>query len=217
MDSKQIRILEKFRAETAFMTDNAADFPRETPGDRTAQRLTGTVALIETLAGQQTSLAVRQNLGVKTAALERLVELMKKINGAAVALADEIEGIERRFRLPRRRTQERWLAAARAFYTDTADFEGAMEPYDLGPGFRERLAALTDALELAIGALDSAEARKGGATGGLVEAFREAGRHSRKLDAIVRNKYAADAGKLAAWRIASHTEAAPQRRKAAKK
>jgi hypothetical protein len=210
----QRRKLNKYQAETAYMTDNAADFPKNSPGDKTVQRFAETITLIETLAGQQMSQVLRQNIGIKDNALDRLIKHLRKMNRAAAALAEEFDGIEDRFRLPRNRSEEVWLAAARAFYTDSAPFEVAFQDFDLLPGFRDELLALIADVETATTERDIAGEQKGGATGGLVAAFSEAGRLSRRLNAIVRNKYADNAQKLAAWTIASHLEAAPVRHKA---
>ncbi len=101
----QRRKLNKYQAESAYMTDNAADFPKDSPGDKTAKRFAETVTLIETLAGQQMSQSVRQKFGIKDDALSRLIRHLQKMNRAANALAEDIDGIEDLFRFPRRRSE----------------------------------------------------------------------------------------------------------------
>jgi hypothetical protein len=141
-----------------------------------------------------------------------MIRLVKKINNAANSLADEIDGIEDLFRQPRRRSEAIWLATARAFYRDSEPFEAEMQEIVSEPDdFRAALLALITSVEASGTEADVAGAEKGGATGGLIAAFRDGGRLSRKLDGIVENKYDDNPRKLAEWKIASHLEAAPQR------
>lgn len=212
MNSSQIRKLNKYQAEHAFMTDNAADFPNDSPGKRTDEAQAAVIAQIQTLAGEQSSGAARQMVGLKDEKLAALIALLQKMNRAANSMADEIDGIEDLFRMPRRRSEKIWLATARAFYNDSAAHEAAFIEYELSANFRVQLQTLIGAVEAAASDSDIADEQKGGATGALDAAFREAGKNSRKLKGIVENKYADDPQKLAAWLIASHLEAAPQRK-----
>jgi hypothetical protein len=163
---------------------------------------------IVALAGTQVSGAVRQNVGIKDGFLDELKKLLQKMNRAAVSMADEIDSIENLFRMPRRRSEEIWIAAARAFYNDSAPYDDAFQEYDLPKTFRADLLTLISSFENATEVKDVAKEQRGGATGGLEAALREAGKSSRKLKGIVENKFVDDAQKLAAWVIASHLEAA---------
>lgn len=211
MRNLQIRKTDKYQAETAFMQDSAGDFPKDSPGDKAAKRLAEAVSQIETLGGVQSSQAARQSTGVKDDALNRLIKLLQKMNRAANSLAEDVDGIEDLFRMPRRRSEAIWLSTARAFHTDSAPFEAEFEDFDLTKTFRADLLALIAEVEQAKKSGDVAEEQKGGAGGGIAAAITEAGKLSRRLNNIVLNKYADDAQKLAAWAIASHLEAAPKR------
>ncbi len=207
----QKRKLDKYEREAAFMTDNAADFPKNSPGDVTAKRFAEVITQIQTLAGQQASRQVSQNLDVKDAAMADLIKLCQQINRAGNALGEEVEGIENLFRMPRKRSETVWLATARAFYRDSEQYETAMQEYIKLPSFRAALQTTIDAVQQAMTAADSAGEQKGGATGGLTAAYTEAGMLSRRLNAVVLNEYDDNAQKLAGWAIASHVEAAPKR------
>lgn len=210
MEMSQQRRLNKFEAELVFIRDNAADFPPTSPGGAAAEGLRQAVALIHSLAGDQASSAARRGFAVKDELLQDLIELLRKMNRAAKALADDVDGIEDLFRLPRRRSDEIWMATARAFYNDSAAFDAEFQEYDLPQTFRADILSLITKIEAAQSGADSAREQTGGATGGLVAAVRDAGRFSRKLNAIVRNKFFNDPRRLAAWTIASHTERAPK-------
>ncbi len=212
MNNLQQRKLNKYQAEHAFMIDNVLDFPKASVGEKTDKALALIIAQIQALSGDQLSNVVRQNIANKADALQDLIELLQKMNRAANAMADEFDNIEDLFRMPRRRSEEIWLATARTFHTDSAPFDTQFQEYDLPATFRADLMALiTSVVDLGIAA-DIAGEQKAGATGGLAESFRLGGKSSRKLNAIVLNKYSGNAQKLAAWATASHLEAAPKKK-----
>ena len=211
MKGSQVRKLNQFQSKSAFMRDNEADFPPDSLGGRTAAALAAVIALILQLAGVQSSGALRQSISIKDDNLELLIKLVKQINRAANAWADEIDGIEDLFRLPRRRSEAIWLATARAFYRDSEPFAAQFQETITTRDFRAALLALINSVEEAGTEADSAGAEKGGATGALIAAFRDGGKLSRKLDGIVENKYDDKPQKLAEWMIAKHLEAAPRR------
>ncbi|MCU0238007.1 MAG: hypothetical protein MUC29_01080 [Pyrinomonadaceae bacterium] len=212
MNNLQQRKLNKYQSELAFMGDSAADFPKDSVGEKTADNLSIKVASILALAGEQVSNVARQNISIKGDKLQELIDLLQKMNRAANAMADEIDGIEDRFRMPRRRAEEVWLATARTFHTDSAGLESNFEEYSLPNTFRADILALVNAVETASTAADVAENQRAGATGGLADLFRDCGKLSRKLNAIVLNKYSGNAQKLAAWAVASHLESAPKKK-----
>ncbi len=77
-------------------------------------------------------------------------------------------------------SDEIWLAVARAFYTDSAPFETEFQAFDMSATFRADLLTLITDVESAATAADIAGEQKGGATGGLVAAFSQAGKLSRR-------------------------------------
>ncbi len=214
MDDSQQRKLNRAQAESAFMRDYQADFPKDSPGDKTAKALNVQIAQVLTLAGEQVSQERRANIGIKSDLFDNLDAWMQKINRAAIALDDEIPGIRDLFRMPRNRSEENRLAGARNFYTASAQYQDQFEEYDLPEDFRAEGMNLISQIEATQATADTSEERTGGATGGLTAAFREIGKLTNKLNAIVKNKYYNNPQKLAAWAIASHLEAAPKSKKA---
>ena len=65
MEASQQRKLNQGQAESAFMADSAADFPKDSPGDKTAKALNVQIALISSLAGDQKSGAARSSVAIK--------------------------------------------------------------------------------------------------------------------------------------------------------
>ncbi len=207
MNNLQQRKLSKYQTEYAFTVDNATDFPKGSVGEKTAKAFQENITQIQDLTGKQVSNISRQNIGIKADRLQDLIELLQMINRAANAMADEIDGIEDRFRMPRKRSEEVWLATARTFYNDSEPFDAQFQDYDLPATFRADLLALIETVGAAATAAEIAGVQRAGATGGLLDLFKEAGKLSRKLNAIVLNKYQKNAQKLAEWAVASHLEA----------
>lgn len=208
MNNLQIRQLNRGQSRVGFFADNAADFPPASPGGMTAARMSEVIALIQEHAATQSSGEVSRNVAVKDERLYEMKRILRKMNRAANSLGEEIEGIEDLFRLPRKQSEESWLAAARAFYRDSAAYEEAFFDFDLPVTFRADLLSLINSVDAASTDTDISESERGGATGALKAYFRELGKLGRRANNIVLNKYEDDPEKLAAWDIASHLKAA---------
>ncbi|MGB7202012.1 MAG: hypothetical protein WBD16_07055 [Pyrinomonadaceae bacterium] len=213
MEDSIKRKLNKFEREEAFMVDNATDFGGATPGAVTAAALSAAIAEIQSLAAQQVSGAstAAQAFGNQDDALDDLIALTKKMNLAARGFDDEIPGSRDQFRMPRNRSQQNLLAAARAFHSDATPIRAKFEEYGLAGTFLDDLQAAIDSVETAAQSADSNVGQRAAATGGLFAAARRGMSLSRRLNSIVRIRYADDPAKLAAWTVASHLERAPKR------
>jgi hypothetical protein len=209
------RKLEKLEREEVFLKDNIADFPAASPGEKALAELSAVIAEIRRLAAEQVSGAssARQHISVKDEEVDALMQLISHINRAAKAFEGEIPGSDLKFRLPRNRSEQNILATARAFLADAEPLKAKFIEYGLAADFLAQLQALIEAVDERGAAADSAGEQKSGATGGLAEAVRNGMKISRRLDAIVRIKYADNAAKLAAWTTASHLERAPKKKK----
>ena len=214
MEASQQRHLDQLERKSAFIHDNIADFPPDSPGGKALAGLDAAIARIHELAAIQISGGERQAFDIKEDTLENLIRLLQKMNRAARAMAEESDGIEDLFRMPRRRSDEVWIATGNAFYNDSEPYAAEFQEYDLPATFRDDLIALIRDFERASTTADTKGSQKGGATGGLVEAFREGGKYGTKLNGIVENKYDDNPQKPAAWRVASHLEKSPGKKPA---
>lgn len=210
MTRLQIRQLNRGQARRAFFTANAADFPPASPGGKAAARMGEVIASIQARAATQISGEVSRSVGIKDERFYQMKRLMRKINRAADSLGDEIEGIEELFPLPHGRSEEAWLASARAFHKNSAANEAAFFDYDLAETFRADLQGLINSMDAASDETDISEEQRGGATGGLAADFKELGKLGRRANGIVLNKYEDDPQKLAEWLIASHLKKASE-------
>lgn len=214
MNDSQTRKFDKFQRESVFMSDNAAGFPANTPGNKKAKELAALITEIQTLDATQTSGFddKRQSHAVKDTAEDNLREDLEMINFAAKAFADEVPGAEEKFRLPRSQNEQVLLAKARSFLADAEPLEAKFIECGLPADFLADLQADITAFEQAAAAADSAGEAHSAATGALADAFKRGMSLSGKLGSIVKIKYRDNAGKLAAWTTASHLERAPEKK-----
>lgn len=213
MEDSIKRKLDKFEREKMFMADNATDFPSGETGAVTAAALSAVIAEIHILAARQVSGASTSAMafGNQEDALDDLIASIRKMNLAARGFDDEIPGSRDQFRMPRNRSLQNILATARAFHADATPISAKFEEYGLRGTFLDDLQAAIVAVETAAQSADSNVGQRAAATGGLFDAARRGLFLSRKLNSIVRIKYADNPAKLSAWTVASHLERAPTR------
>lgn len=207
------RKLDKFERQMAFFTENAADFPAGTPAGDVAAANAAIVAEMNSLAGDQFSgdSASQQATADKDDLFDDLMLMLRNMNRAANAFEDTIPGSDQMFRLPRNRSEANLLAAARSFHADAVPLAEQFIAYGLDIHFLAVLNGLITAIESAGQRGDTGTENRAASTAGLLDAARRGMENSRRADAIVRIKYAANPQKLAAWTVASHLERAPKR------
>jgi hypothetical protein len=205
------RKLEKFEREQQFMVDNAADFPALSAGAVAKADQAAIIAELHSLSGQQESgrTTAAQMFANQDELFDQLKLAMKQINLAANAAREDIPGSETKFRMPRNQNNHSMLAAARAFKTDATPHSAVFTGYGLAGTFLTDLQTLIDGIESASNSADSGIGERAEATGGLDDAAKRGMDVSRKLNSIVRIKYADMPQKLASWTVASHLERAP--------
>jgi hypothetical protein len=124
---------------------------------------------------------------------------------------DDEPGLNEKFRLPRGNNDQQLLSSARAFATDALPLKAQFFTHELPADFLEDLAADITALEAAIGDQSGAFGSRVAAGAAIDDAMERGAVITRKLDAIIKNKYGNNRATLAEWTSASHTERAPRR------
>ncbi len=194
-----------------FGTDNAGDFT----GIATTKfgELATLVGEIEgKSADQQSGFGeAAQQFEVKDTVRENLRDEMSDISRTAKSMEYAIDGISDKFRFQRNMSDANMLAKARAFHTESATYEADFIAYGLPAAFRLDLKNAADAFEASFSNTAAATAEHVAATADTSAKVREGMVIVRVLDGIVKNKYANDPGKLAAWISASHVEKAPKK------
>ncbi len=195
-----------------FGVDNAGDFT----GIATT-KFNELAALIGVTEGKSASQQAgfgeaAQQFEVKDTARENLRDEMAAISRTAKSMEYSFDGIADKFRFQRNMPDANMLGKARAFHTESLPYNADFIAYGLPTTFRADLNALADAFEATFSQTASATAEHVAATADTASKIREGMIDVRILDGIVKNRYANDPGKLAAWISASHVEKAPEKK-----
>jgi hypothetical protein len=195
-----------------FGADNAADFTGLAA--TTFAELTALVEGSETKSAAQSAGMgdAAQLFNVKSTCRENLRDQMSDIARTSKSMEYAIDGISNKFFFQRNLNDASLLAKARAFYTESAPYDDDFKNYGLDKDFRDHLNDAADAFEATFSNTATATAEHVAATADLASKISQGMVKVRVLDGIVRNKYAADPGKLAAWLSASHVEKAPKKK-----
>ncbi|MEO5716400.1 MAG: hypothetical protein ABIT37_23175 [Luteolibacter sp.] len=199
----------------------AALYPGDIPAASKADKLLTLIRDAETdaTAGgtDQSSSGGAARGGTQTKAdfYDELYEDLQALNRTAKAIAaDEVPGLDEKFRMPRSPSYKAVLTAARAFLKDATPLKAEFIEYELPADFLEDLEDDIEAFEKAEDDQGDGRTQQVGATRSIAEAVAAGAAALRKLDALMRNKYRASPARLAEWLTASHTERAPRKAKA---
>jgi len=141
----------------------------------------------------------RQGTTTRRQAREALREDLEAINRTARAMAADVPGIDRLFRVPRNNNDQHLLSAGRAAAIDAAPLSAQFIAHELPADFLADLNANIAALEAAINNQSSGLGDHVAARAAIDDAIDRGFEVMRKLDAIVKNKYANNASVLAEW------------------
>jgi len=130
-------------------------------------------------------------------------------------MADDVPGVLNKFPMPPRDNDSALLNAGRARLADSIAFKAQFIAHELPADFLEELTANIEALNESISDQGSGVGDHVRAGQALDDAIDRGVEIVRKLDAIIRNKYANRPDVLAEWTSASHIERAPRRAAAA--
>ena len=199
---------EMFIRVSGFGAENAADFPPGSIGGTQFAEVSIIVAEIQQLIGDQSQSRsdARYNFNTKDTWRENLRSEMSDTASIARSMIYQFPGIDLLFRAPRNLSDANLLAAGRAFYDNSAQYEAAMIEYGLPAGFRAELLADIEGFEGSLSAPGVSIASQVAATAAIGAAIRRGMVAVRILEGVVRAKYRNDVGKLAAWTSASHIQ-----------
>lgn len=212
MTDAERRRYEMFVRIDRFGQDNNDDFPDNSIGKTQFDETAAVIDLLDEQTGEQAESGGEARFGTnsRATARENLRDEMMDIRETARAMAYQFPGIDLLFRMPRNRNDQDLLAAARAFYNESATREAAMIEYGLPATFRATLLAMINAFEASLSAAGTAIDERVAATAEIGAIVRRGMIAKRILDGVVKNKYRNNVGKLAAWLSASHLERAPK-------
>ena len=217
MTDSENRRHQTFTRAHGFGTAHASDFA---PNSLAAQLFATLAAIVSKLDGhaaiQVSSRGLaREGTTTRGQAREALREDLEAINRTARAMAADVPGLSDKFRLPPMRNDQLLINAARASAADAVPFEALFIAHEMPADFLADLNEDIAALEKSIGNQSSGVGNAVAARVGIETTVEDGVAVLRRLDAIVRNKFANNPVVLAEWATASHVERAPRRRKGA--
>lgn len=218
MNDRENRKFQMFLRVQDFGVAHLSDFAVGSLARQLFAKLSDVIAEIEGHSASEASGVglARQGTTTRGQAIEALREDLEAINRTALTMANEVPGIEDKFRLPRNRGVQHLLSAARAFLIDATPLKDEFIKRELPANFLEDLQADIDAVEAAISRQASGVGSHVAAGAAIDDAIDRGGETVRNLDAIVKNKYANNPAALAEWTSASHTERNPRHKKSTK-
>ncbi len=208
MDSRQRRENERNVRAGVFLDENAADFAGNAVAAAKIAELRHRVGKSEQefqkqLAGDG---AIRQDYNIYRDKYDAMVGEMRDIRDFATAMADDITGLEKKFRLPRTGGKSAMIAAAYVFADEAAEYEQQFLEYGMDAGFIADLRTKADAAKESVSTAETSTGERIGATDNLEEEISKANKIVETIDPIVRRLYRTNSTKLAAWDYASHVE-----------
>ena len=213
------RRMDKIDRERVFVTDNNADFPKDSPVDKISliinakatEVLARDAALVSALGDKSQAMAIKDD------DRDILLDMFRDVVGGAIGIGDTAEpGITAKFKMPHPRTEQNIIAKADSIFADTAPpLEAKFIEVGLDANFRANIITAKTAFQTSRDNADSAAEEHGEAVGALDALIREMMELSRQRSALVKLKYKNNPGKLAAWAIASHLEQPPKKPKPA--
>jgi hypothetical protein len=215
MNDSSNRKLETCRRVRDFCNARATDFSAASLATQLFATLSTGIDTLEGLAAAQTSGggAAREGTATRSDAREELRSRMKAWSATAHAIAIDNPGLEHKFRIPRGENDEILIAAARAFATDAVPLTAQFIAHEMPPTFIDDMNASILKLNNTMSKQSSAVGDRVGARAAIEAKLDECMTVVRKLDPIMRNKYADDPATLAEWTSAGHVERAPKKKK----
>ena len=162
---------------------------------------------------------VESNLGEGAGATDQKATIRENLRDKCAAISEtakgmepDFDGISAIFRFRRNLNDADLLAKAMAFAQSAVAYEADFITYLLPATFIADLNTEITAFETAINTQTSKTDGRVESHVELANAIGDGMKLTRTLKRLVRNKYAGDPGKIAAWESASHVEKAPEKK-----
>lgn len=214
MTDEQRNILDAFIRIKQFGIDEAFSFST-IPVALAAFTNIGTIIDNIQASGADQSSAIGdsgEKFGLKGIKREVLRNYVSVTSRTAKSMRYAFPGIEEQFAMPKDRSDAGILNASRAFITNGTPLQANFTSYGLSATWFADMETAADDFEATFGPAASAQADRAEATAEIQDWVVDGMRERRVLDGIVKNVFANDPGKKAAWAQASHIER-PQKKK----
>ena len=206
MRDEDVEYLNTYRRVRDFGIENAADFPKNLPGDKNFKVFIDEIPKVEAAEEIQISGIGKSATISKETAAANVLEDMRGMNRTARGFGVDFPDIGALFRMIHDNGYESILTGGMAYYTNSEPHEQLFLDYGRPVGFRTRLQTNLTALQAAITKQDKAKNSKTGATGAAAASMRLMNQALQRLRGIVPSVYEDNPEKLAAWQSASHVK-----------
>jgi hypothetical protein len=213
MRDSEIRCLEMFQRVIAYVNGESTRFASNPYVTSLSDELESVAAELRAHADAQSTAgsAARQLTQTKAGAHEEVFDILSAMRRTARS----IPGQEEKFNFSREPKEQQLLSMARTFAAAALPIKAEFITRGMRIDFLEVLTAAADALEQALSHRAEKTQAQVDATASIDD-LRDAGmQRVRQLDTVMRNTFADDPGKLAAWISASHVERPARRSKPA--
>jgi hypothetical protein len=213
MSDKNRRNHERGQRVRLHMSAREVDFPSGSKASAQGNDLEGLLADADAHEVKRADSVRKRQQGTDRRGRSRtaLRRMIRQTYDTAESLGLDHPEIRSVFKPPYRGNNDRTLVAeARSVVNAAAQFTALFTESGLPPAFFAEMTAKADDLELAAAQQAEAVAESVTATAALEDIYRRIDEIVDRLDPIVRNKYADDPAKLAAWESASRLERAPR-------
>ena len=213
MDDNERRKHQMFVRVQQFLTSRASDFGPGSLVKTLAVELTAVITELDEHAAAEVSGggSARQGTVTRAEARAALREGLEAINRTAREM--DQPGLNEKFRLPRGNNDRELISASRAFVEDAIPLKDSFIAHELAAHFLEDIEVDRTALEEAIDNQSGGIGSRVAASAAIDEAIERGTVITRKLGAMMKNKYGNDRATIAEWTSASHTERPPRRRR----
>jgi hypothetical protein len=214
MNDNENRKHQMFARAHQFLTSRLSEFGPASLVRDLAVDLAAVITELDTHAAAEASggSSARQGTVTRAEARAALREDLEAINRTARTMDDQ-PGLNEKFRLPRGNNDQQLISAARHFAIDAEPLKNSFIAHELPGNFLEDLETDIAALEEAKGDQSGGIGKSVAASAAIDEAIERGTVLTRKLGAIMKNKYGNDRATIAEWTSASHTERPPRRRR----
>jgi hypothetical protein len=157
-------------------------------------------------AQAQHTRAAREKTTHKNAGLDTLCEMMETFRRTALTMGEGKSGMSEKFRLPKTKRAQDWLAAARGFINEAESLKDEFIKRGIAPTFFDAFRAQIQEVEKSMDDRAQKAAAQVLDTVKVAEAAEHGRRIVRELDAVMRNILAGDHAALAEWALDFHIE-----------
>lgn len=205
MSSRPTRENERNIRANDFLQESQTDFADNAWATEQIGDLAAEIAAVGDAKEDQISRDgdARQSYEAAETASEQLKIAMDDVIDFAVTMADQIDGIEEKFRHVRTGGKRARIARARVFAADALPYKDLFTGRGLESNFIENLNNKADALEQALARAVLKTGDRVGATSQRLLSIKKSSKIVTSLDPVVRKRYRDDPAKLAAWDYAS--------------